>query len=345
MGFLLSITAFVLILSALSSCVEAALFSLSELKLQEISQKNNKARKLHEIKKNLNRPISAIVILNNIANIAGSSIIGQIASKELGSTLAGVFITLLTLFVILYAEIFPKLLGEKYSLEISLFFTPMIIVLTKTFLPLIILIEKLTKNKKSSSNGISVTEKEIKTLAKLAAEQKKINSFELLLLERIFSLDNLKAKEIMTPRVVITSMIAHKKLIEVEQEILHSQHTRIIIYQKDIDNIVGIVYKNELLTALYKKEKDKKLKSYAHSVEFFQENDTAEKILQFFRKNRKHLVVIQDKHKGTAGVVSLEDVLEIIVGDIVDETDKIPNLNSYAKLMDLVKTHEQKNKK
>ena len=337
MDLLIILSIIIVIISGICSCVEAALFSASAIKIFSLKDSDKRASRLFKLKSSINRPIAAIAIINNINNIAGSGIMGQIAAQELGAW-AGVFIALLTLIIILYAEIYPKKIGEKYAIKIALFSTSLVILLTKILTPLIIFIELMTGGKRNfPTNVVTTDEEEIKQLTKLGVEQGEISNQEKNILDGVFRLDKITAKEIMTPRTLFTYFYHNQTLEEIQEEIINSSHSRIIVVESNIDNVLGIVYKTELLIALYKGKKKQILKNFVHSTKFFNENDNADTLLKHFKNSRKHLIIIRDEHQGIAGIISLEDILEVLVGNIIDETDKIPNLNSYAKLTSLLK--------
>ena len=337
MNLLILLSVMLVIVAGLCSCVEAALFSVSPIKINSLKDTDKRAVKLLQLRTNINRPIAAIAIINNINNIAGSSLVGQIAAKQLG-TWAGAFIALLTLIVILYAEIYPKKIGEKYSIKIALFSTFFIIFITKLLTPLIVFIELMTgKGKEITTEIVKTDEEEIKQLTKLGVEQGEISNQEKDILEGVFRLDKITAKEIMTPRTLLTYFHHNQTLGEIKEELINSSHSRIITIDGHIDNVVGVVYKTELLIALNQGKDEQVLKNFVHSAKFFTENDNADTLLKHFKNTRKHLIIIRDGHQGIAGVITFEDILEVLVGNIIDETDKIPNLNSYAKLTSLLK--------
>jgi CBS domain containing-hemolysin-like protein len=135
----------------------------------------------------------------------------------------------------------------------------------------------------------------------------------------------------MTPRIIITYLKGDFTLNESKQEIIESQHTRILVIESSIDNVIGLVLKDELLTAMIEGNKEQSIASLVRQVRFVPETIRADKLLKVFQETREHLAVVLDEYGGVAGVVTLEDVLEVLTGEIVDETDRSVDLQDIAR--------------
>lgn len=321
-----------LIGSALCSGSEASLLSVPVLKARQLAEsKKPSAVALLAIRQKINRPIATIVILNNLFNIIGSVLIGGIAANIFNDAWLGVFTALLTLLVILFGEIFPKILGERYAVPIALSLAMPVQGLTWIFIPIVLLLEKVTAPFVDDVNRPSTNEAEIKLLATIGHQEGIIEADEAEMIRRVFRLNDMKSVDIMTPRVAVTHLPGDLTLAEAETQILNSQHSRILVSDNDVDRIVGLVLKNELLTALIRGQGDQRLSQVARPVRFVAEAERADKLLQDFQTAREHLAVVVDEYGGVSGVVTLEDVLEVLTGEIVDETDRSIDLQKLAR--------------
>ena len=342
MGLLIFVCFIVLFFSALCSGTEAALFSISEVKSRTRAQDGDKsAIALRQIQENMARPIAAIVVLNNIANIAGSMYIGKLAADAFG-TMAGFFSGVFTFLVIICAEIIPKTLGERFNDPLAFWLARPVLFITRILTWLLKLIEIFTWpiNKKSEENQTATTnESEIKMMANIGSKEGVINHNESVMISKVLDMDDVTASEIMTPRVMMTSLGKDMTLEDAKEQIIESTHSRIVLIGEDSDDVVGIVYKTELLVAMVNNQFDKKLEDFSHKMKYVPEQASADKLLRFFQSSRIHLAIVTDQYSGVAGVVSLEDVLECLTGEIVDETDMAIDLQRVAKEKNL-KTQE-----
>jgi CBS domain containing-hemolysin-like protein len=318
--------------SALCSCSEAALLSVPLLKAQQLAEsKKPAAITLLAIRQKINRPIATIVIINNLFNIMGSVLVGGIAATILSDALLGLFTALLTFLVILFGEIFPKVLGERYAVPVALATAVPVRWVTWLFTPVVLLLEKATAPLVGDGFRPSTNEAEIKLMATIGHQEGIIEADEAEMIRRVFRLNDMKSADIMTPRVAVTHLPGDLTIAEAEAQILSSQHSRILISDSDIDRIVGLVLKNELLTALIRGQGHQLLSQVTRPVRFVAETERADKLLQDFQTAREHLAVVVDEYGGVSGVVTLEDVLEVLTGEIVDETDRSIDLQKLAR--------------
>ena len=330
---LLIVVSFIVLLSSgLCSCTEAALFSISEVKTRTRAQEGSKqAIALRRIQENMAEPIAAIVILNNIANITGSLYIGKLAAHEFG-TWQGVFGGCFTFLIIICSEIIPKTIGEQYSDPIAFWLAKPVLFITKMLTPVIKFVNLFTiPFSKKESAVMTTDENEIRMMANIGSKQGAINHNESVLISKVLDMNDIKAVDIMTPRVMMTALDQKITLKEATDVILGSSHSRIVLIDEAPDKVVGIVFKTELLVGMVNNEHDKKLEEFCHKVKFVPEQASADNLLRFFQASRQHLAIVTDQYSGVAGVVTLEDVLECLTGEIVDETDIAVDLQKVAK--------------
>lgn len=317
--------------SALCSCTETALFSIPNVKVKQLAQsKKPAAIALQSIRHKMNRPIATIVILNNIFNIIGSIIIGSLATEVLGDAWLGLFSAILTFLIIVFGEIFPKTIGERYAEPIALIVAIPVQFITLVFTPIVWLMEQITSPFTKTRKLPTTNEAEIRFLTMIGYKEGVIEDDEAEMIHRVFQLNDLTAADLMTPRVILTFLRGDLTLAECQKEIIRSEHTRILVVETSIDKIIGYSLKHELLTAIIEGKQEQKISTLSRQVYYVPEKIKADKLLKTFQDNREHLMVVLDEYGGVAGVVTLEDVLEVLTGEIVDETDRIINLQEIA---------------
>lgn len=322
----------VLMSSALCSGSEAALFSVPLLRVRQLAESDAPAAlALLKIRENMSRPIATIVILNNIANIVGSIVVGGLATRVLGSQWLGLFSGLLTFLVIVFSEIMPKTIGERYAERIGLAVARPVLALAYLFTPIVWLIERLTAPFTQGRKLPTTDEAEIRLLARIGSQEGIIESDESEMIQRVFRLNDTTAADLMTPRVNITYLHADDSLGEAKEDILESEHTRIVVIGAAIDDVSGITLKDELLAAMVAGLYDQPIATFMRKAQFVPESIRADRLLEALRQTRQHLAVVIDEFGGLAGVVTLEDVLEVLTGEIVDETDTVVDLQEDAR--------------
>lgn len=311
--------------SGLTSMSEAALFSvpISKVYLARDANRSGGGR-LAAIKENMQRPISALVILNNLINILGSVMVGYYAAKPdvLGDPYKGTFAGVLTFLIIVFSEIIPKTVGERYNLGISLGAAIPLTLITWVLWPAILVIEQIARPFSGKASKDVTSEEEIRMMADMGNKAGLISGDESRLISNAFRLNDVTAREIMSHRLDLASLENDTPLEEINPSELDMTHSRFVVTRAgDLDDIAGIIYLRDLLLALAGDRTGLKvgdLKKPAHMVH---DSTPAHQLLHQFQVKRQHLFVVLDEYGGTSGVVSLEDVLEELVGEIIDETD------------------------
>ena len=309
--------------SGLTSMFEAALFSVPISKVYLARDENRSGSgRLAAIKENMQRPISALVILNNLINILGSVMVGYKAADVLGDYWKGYFAGSLTFLIIVFSEIIPKTIGERYNLGISLIAAIPLTLISWILWPAILVIEQIARPFSGKSSKAVTSEDEIRMMANMGKNAGLISGDESRLISNAFRLNDVTAREIMTHRLDLASLENDTPLEEINPSELDMTHSRFVVTRAgDLDDIAGIIYLRDLLLALAGDRTGLKvgdLKKPAHMVH---DSTPAHQLLHQFQVKRQHLFVVLDEYGGTSGVVSLEDVLEELVGEIIDETD------------------------
>jgi len=311
--------------SGLTSMSEAALFSVPISKVY-LARDENRAggSRLVAIKESMQRPISALVILNNLINILGSVMVGYFAAKPevLGDPYKGTFAGVLTFLIIVFSEIIPKTVGERYNLGISLAASIPLALMTVLLLPAILVIELIARPFSGKDNKEVTSEEEIRMMADMGKKAGLISGDENRLISKAFRLNDVTAREIMTHRLDLASLENDTPLAAINPSDLDMTHSRIVVTRGgDLDDITGIIYLRDLLLALAEDRTDLKVEDLMKPAHIVHDSTPAHQLLHQFQLKRQHLFVVLDEYGGTSGVVSLEDVLEELVGEIIDETD------------------------
>ncbi len=320
---LILLMAMIILVSGIVSLAEAALFSVPVSRVHiAVEQRRRGARRLLAIKQNLQRPIGALVILNNTVNIGGSIYIGKQAEDLFGDQWMGIFSATFTFFFIIAAEIVPKTIGERLAEPAALSLAPLLAVVTRLLLPMIWLVEHITLPFSKGKLLHLVSEDEIRAMANLGNTSGSISRHENELIRKAFRLNDVTAKDIMTHRLKLSFLAGDLKLSDVKLGEIERLHSRILVASDgDLDKINGVVYQRDLLLALAQGRTNLTVEELKQPVHFVYESVPGHRLLREFQRTHQHLFVVVDEYGGTCGIVSLEDVLEELVGEIEDEMD------------------------
>ncbi len=329
MSSLITFTFILLLGSAFCSSTEAALFSASKNRIT-LKQKEGDPRAdiLLKAKNNISSSIGAIVILNNIFNIIGTIYVGVLAALAFqGNELyIGIFSVTLTILVILFGEIIPKSYGERNALKYGLMIAPVLPLITQAFAPILWFADSINTMIFGERTPIFISEEEIRSMVDQGFRNQSIEKDEQMMINNVFRLNDKTARDIMTPRVNISALDANKTLGEQAEEILQTNHSRLPVYDDDYDTILGFVLLRQALAELSQHNTDKKPTDIMHEIITLKEDTRVDTLLVIFQKRRIHMAVAQDEFGGTSGLVTLEDALEELVGEIVDETDEVVDM-------------------
>lgn len=325
-GISLIIMIILLLLSALMSGSEVAYFSIGVVDQERLKKEDtlagNRILKLLEQPKKL---LATILIANNFINVvivAVSTYVTKLwVSNDINPTYSFLIqVVLITFLILLFGEVMPKVYATKYNISLAKFMAPTFTILKALFSPLSYLLVSSTsfidKKIKRRTDSISVDylEHALNMTRDVGenAEEKKI-------LEGIIKFGNTDAKQIMTPRMDVAAFDISISYQELRANILESKFSRLPIYQDTLDNVKGIIYVKDLLPHI--DEEHFEWQTLLHAPKFIPENKKLDDLLTEFQTAKRHLAIVVDEYGGTSGIVTLEDVLEEIVGDITDEFD------------------------
>ncbi|MFT4261422.1 MAG: hemolysin family protein [Candidatus Woesearchaeota archaeon] len=318
-------------LSGFFSGAEVALVSVSKLKSKQLlEQKVKRAKYLFYLKENFQKTLIAILIGNNLVNIAGSAIATKIALDAFGDAGVGIATGVMTFLILTFGEIIPKTFCSKHSLRISLIISPIIYFLMIILSPIIWGFHKFSvfANKfgpKTPAEYV-VTEQELRYMIRIGEEQGQIKPDEKEMIQNILRFDDTIINEVMTPRTQIFALEQEQTIQEVLPQIIKEGYSRIPIYEKQLDKIKGILVVSDILDVLSKKKPKTKLKKLVRKAIFVPENKKTDILLRELQQKSSHMAIVVNEHGSVEGVVTIEDLLEEIVGDIYDESDEIEQL-------------------
>ncbi len=316
--------AFLIALSGFFSGGEIALFSVPDTRAEALAEEGRRgAKALVAVKSNPDRLLITILIGNNVANIGAASVATYAATQAFGSAGVGIATGGMTLLVLFFGEIVPKSFAAGNAVPISLAIAPVFLGLSRLLAPLVTPLEALTRTVLPSKEGTlpAVTEAEIRSLTEIGHEAGAIETHEREIIQSAFALDTTQAWEVMTPRVSLFAWPAHLTLAEIAPELQTVPFSRIPVYSESLDEITGILYVRDAYQALVSGQRDVTLGRLAREVLFVPASVALSQLLHEFQARRIHAGIVVDEHGGTDGLITLEDILEELVGEIVDETD------------------------
>ena len=334
--FILIIVVFLtLFISANCSLYEAVLYS-SRMGTLEAARKESRTQKLATkfiaFKQNISEPIAAILILNTIANTAGATIAGIYAAKYLPSSYYAFFPIALTIAILFFSEILPKTLGVVHWRSLWPSIIHPIAVMRFLLYPAIFITEKFSSVITRGHKVSTVTEDEILALVHMGAHQGEITHDESAMVKNIIKLEDMRARDIMTPRTMIFSLDSHLTISDAFNEILGKGFSRVPIYENHRESIIGYAMAQDIIMAKAQGEDRSLVKSIMRPINYVPGTANCLTLLKKFLKQRRHIAVLVDEYGGVAGLISLEDLVETVLGEeIVDETDQAVDWQDEAR--------------
>ena len=312
----------ILIASGVCSMVEAAILSLPLIKARLLHENKHKGSgALIAVKEDIHTAVATIVIINNSINIIGSIFVGRTVTGLFGSQWLGAASAVFTFFIIVVSEVIPKTIGEQYKVKISLASAGPLRAVIIILKPLVSLVGALSSYFKKKSSLPKVTEEEIKMMLKLGTKDGTVEVDEQVLCNRIFKLNDLKANQMMKPIDRAYTLAHNKTLSEVKEAIINSPYSRIVIYEKDPSQIIGICQQRILLKELSKDNYNAKISEFMTRPIFVFESERADSLLEKFQSYHQHLFIVTNNRGKNIGIISMEDVLEELFGEIYDEKE------------------------
>lgn len=326
-GVIQLLSAAVLIaLSAFFSSAETSLTTISKIRVKTLIEDGNKrAKTLQKILDNKSKMISAILIGNNIVNICASSIVTVWATRTFGDFAVGIATGVLTLVILLFGEITPKNAAMLFTEKLALLYAPIILFIMKVMTPVIFLVDKLAQgimfllHIKPDQELIQITESELKTYVDVSHEDGVIESEEREMIYNVFDFNDAVAKDIMIPRINMSTIHAEATYEELYEVFKENLYTRIPVYKEDNDNIIGLVNIKDFMFVENKEQF--RISDILREAYFTYEYKKTADLMMEMREKLFNVAFVLNEYGSCVGMITLEDLLEEIVGEIRDEYD------------------------
>ncbi len=319
-----------IILSAVISTAEIGFFSVNETKLRALAQNDNKRAKMAlHLRSDPQRLLSTILVGDRLVGTATPMYATFLTLNKYGAERTffddsvAVMVGLLTFVLLVSVDVIPKTLAAKFSVPVTLNMAYPVygvqFLLKPVLYVMVPLIYKLTGGK-----GLTlplVTEEELKIMLDEGGRAGAIEFEKVKMIKNVFQLKDITAEDAMTPRLYVFSLDGNLRLKEAQELLYNSKYSRIPVYDGNLDNITGVLYKTRALIELAKGQSDAKLKEIAYPPIFVPAGKTADDLMKQFQQEKRHMAVVVNEFGGVMGIVTLEDLLEEVVGEIMDETD------------------------
>ena len=316
-----------IMLSAFFSSSETALTTVSSVRIRTLVEEGNKrAAILEKVVENKSKMLSAILIGNNVVNLSASALTTSFMINTFGNAYVGLGTGIITLLILIFGEISPKTMATVKAEKIALRFCGIVNVLMKILTPVIFIVNFLVNSfirltgTDPTAKTETITENELRTIVDVSHEEGVIESEERWMINNVVDFGDAQAKDIMVPRidmVLASEDVTYDELMEIFRE---NMFTRVPVYRDTTDNIIGIINMKDLL--FYKQENPFRIHDYLREAYFTYEFKKTSELFMEMRQNSVSLAIVLDEYGATAGLITLEDLLEEIVGEIRDEYDE-----------------------
>lgn len=333
-GDLTTIIALVILVacSAFFSASETAYTSLNLVRMKRMAADGDaRAAKVLKLADRYENLLSSILIGNNIVNILASSLATVLFVKMLGNNGVSVSTLVITVIILLFGEVTPKNIAKEHAEDIALKFYPILFLLTKLFTPFNWLLgcwQKLIGKVVKPGEDRGYTEEELITIVEEAENEGGIDAHESELIRSAIEFTDVDVEEILTPRVDIQAISIDATEDEIANEFVDGGYSRLPVYQETVDNIVGIIHEKDF----YANRGVKSVRELMSTPTFVIQTTKVSDLLKMLQKSKAHMAVVVDEYDGVLGIVTMEDILEELVGEIWDEHDEV--IEDYRQLPD-----------
>jgi len=320
-------------ISALCSVFEAVLYSLSASQIELMKERYpHQAELMRRMKEQIDQPITAILTLNTIANTIGASVAGAAAVAVFGQDSLIWFSMSFTLAILLFSEILPKTIGVVYARQLGPFIVQPLRIMIIVLQPIILICKAITKLVPQGDSSQQISAEELRTIARLSMQSGEIEPEQETVITNILRLTSKSVRQVMTPRTVTFMQDRDLTIEEAARFDEWRMHSRVPVYAGDQDNIEGIVLSRDVFMAAADNRYDMKLADIMQPVYFVPETAPLNKVFIEFFERHQHLFVVVDEYGSVTGVISMEDIIEEIIGrEIVDESDRAKDMRELAR--------------
>lgn len=319
--------------SFLCSIWEAAMLSTPVSHIELLVQNNNQAGKImQDLRQNVEHPISAILTLNTIAHTVGAAGAGAEATAIFGSEYFGWISAILTLLILIFSEIIPKTLGAVYAKPLTPFTAYSLRALLILFTPAVRAFELVTRVMRPSEDAPTVTRSELQVMARISAQEGGIKERENRIVANLLQLENVQVETIMTPRTVVEMFQESETIGAVLGRKDGLAFSRIPVFGESADDIKGYVLRHEIYALAAADDYAVTMREIAHNLKVVPETNSVAQVLDEFIAQQEHIFLVIDEYGGTAGLITLEDTVETLLGiEIIDESDPVRDMRQLAR--------------
>jgi CBS domain containing-hemolysin-like protein len=320
-------------ISFVCSILEAVLLSITPTYTATLQQRNPRiATRIKELKDNVDRPLAAILSLNTIAHTVGAAGAGAQAAYVFGDASIAVFSAILTFLILVLSEIIPKTLGAMHWQSLAPAAARVLPVLIWSMWPLVKMSQVITKLLSRGRGQPPVTREEIVALADIGHREGIIDKGDSKVVSNLLKFDRLTVRDIMTPRTVVFALKENSTVGEVLENKEDLRFSRVPVYDTAIDRVTGFVLTTDILFEAVEDRKACKLDELRRPLVRVGEDMSLENLFDVLLQRERHIALVTDDYGGTQGIVTLEDLIETLIGEeIVDEVDKVADLQAYAR--------------
>lgn len=332
-GALIAYVIMALGISFLCSIWEAAMLSTPVSHIELLVQQGKQSGLIMQgLRQNVEHPISAILTLNTIAHTVGAAGAGAEATAILGSQFQGIIFFVLTLLILVFSEIIPKTLGAVYAKPLTPFTAYSLRILLRVLKPAVFAFEFFTRAMRPSEETPTVTRSELQVMARISAEEGGIQERENRIVANLLQLADVQVETIMTPRTVVVMFQEDQTVGEVMRSYRFLPFSRIPVYAESADEIRGYVLRHEIYRRAAADEHEAPLREIARPLDVVPETNSVAQVLDEFIAKQDHIFLVIDEYGGTAGLITLEDAVETLLGiEILDESDPIADLRQLSR--------------
>jgi CBS domain containing-hemolysin-like protein len=318
--------------SFLCSLLESIILSITHSHVAVLAKTGSKSSRLLEnMKENINKPLAAILTVNTVANVVGAAGVGAQAMQLFGSEWVAILSGLLTLCILIFSEIIPKTLGTVYWRPLAGPAVYMIRGLIYLTYPFVFLSNYFSKIFASENHQQKVSRQEVVAMAEMGEDEGSIREKESDIIENLFNLNDVVAEDVMTPRSVIFALQKDSTVGDVVGEHTPIAFSRIPIFDKDMDDILGFIHRYDLVNKQAEDQFHIKMKDILEPIHTVKQEDSIASILDEFVRRRQQIFMVIDEFGTTTGLITLEDAIETLLGvEIVDEHDSVVDMRKLA---------------
>lgn len=329
---LITTVAIVILVSATCSLLEAVLYAVPASHVEQLADAGGRSGKaLKQLRTHVDRPITAILSLNTIANTAGAAIAGALAADAFGESALPVFSTVFTILILLFSEVMPKTIGVVHARRLAGSIALPLRGLVWLFRPIIYGLSAVTRLFSGAGEGPKMSKEEIASLARVGWRSGVIDEAQATAIENIVAMQAKRVEAVLTPRTVLFALPATMTASEAAKLDKVFIHSRIPIYGDGPEDIIGIALRRDILARVAADQHDVPVGQLAQPAEFVRDQATLGDALKLFLAKKRHMLIVHNDFGALEGVVTLEDVIEEMLGrEIVDESDKVADMRDFA---------------